>query len=271
MNPPNAFEGLLRHDRAVVSLILGSVVVGSWLYLLAGAGIGMLPHQMAALVPSQVATTMPPEAWTPGYAILMLGMWWLMMIAMMLPSAAPMVLLHATLTRRTLEASEYSGGVLPATLAFVGGYLSVWALFSVIAVLAQWTLERSQLLSAAMASTSGWMSVGLLSAAGLWQLTPVKTVCLRQCRSPISFLSSRWLPGVSGAFRMGMRHGALCVGCCWFLMALLFYAGVMNLLWIVGLALFVLAEKALRVGVMLGRATGVLLLAAAMWIGIAEL
>ena len=104
-------------------------------------------------------------------------------------------------------------------------------------------------------------------AAGLWQLTPLKTVCLRHCRSPISFLSAHWRPGVSGAFRMGIEHGVFCLGCCWFLMALLFYGGVMNLIWIIGLALFVLAEKMIPAGVPFGRVTGLLLIAWGIWLG----
>jgi predicted metal-binding membrane protein len=153
-----------------------------------------------------------------------------------------------------------------ATTAFVAGYLAMWGAFSLAAVVAQWALERSELLSPTMTSTSRLLGAGLLLAAGVWQLTPLKTVCLRHCRSPIGFLSTHWRPGVGGAFTMGVRHGVFCLGCCWFLMALLFYAGVMNLIWIIGLALFVLAEKLMPAGVAFDRATGLVLAAWGVWL-----
>ena len=132
---------------------------------------------------------------------------------------------------------------------------------SMVAVAAQWGLERSGLLSATMASTSVMLGAGLLIAAGLYQLTPLKHACLRHCRSPIFFITHHGRPGELGALRMGIEHGAFCTGCCWFLMALLFYGGVMNLYWIVGLALFVLLEKTIPAGHWLGGLTGVLLIA----------
>lgn len=302
MNSPNVLEVVvLRRDREVVTLVLVTVITASWLYLLAGAGTGMYPHEMAVLVPAQMSmepsmpgaasmsghetmtgasghssmagTLMSPVTWTPGYALLMFSMWWLMMIAMMLPSAAPMVRLHAAVTRKGLARADDAGPnapshrLLSATTAFIAGYLVMWGAFSLVAVVAQWALERGELLSAMMMSTSRFLGSGLLLAAGLWQLTPLKTVCLRHCRSPISFLSSHWRPGVGGAFRMGIEHGVFCLGCCWLLMALLFYGGVMNLIWIIGLALFVLAEKMMPAGVAFGRVTGLLLIAWGVWFG----
>jgi len=222
---------------------------------------------------STAGMLMSPITWTPGYALLMFSMWWLMMIAMMLPSAAPMVRLHAAVTRKGLARADDAGPNAPshrlhsATTAFIAGYLVMWGAFSLVAVVAQWALERGELLSAMMMSTSRFLGSGLLLAAGLWQLTPLKTVCLRHCRSPISFLSTHWRPGVGGAFRMGIEHGVFCLGCCWFLMALLFYGGVMNLIWIIGLALFVLAEKMMPAGVAFGRVTGLLLIAWGVWLG----
>ncbi len=260
----------------------------------------MYPHEMAVLVPAQMSMEpsmpgtasmsgdetmtgasghssmagmlMSPVTWTPGYALLMFSMWWLMMIAMMLPSAAPMVLLHAAVTRKGLARTDDTGlnapshRLLSATIAFIGGYLVMWGAFSLVAVVAQWALERGALFSAMM-STSSFLGSGLLLAAGLWQLTPLKTVCLRHCRSPIGSLSAHWRPGVGGAFRMGTEHGVVCLGCCWFLMALLFYGGVMNLMWIIGLALFVLVEKMMPSGIAFGRVTGLLLIAWGVWLG----
>ncbi len=301
MNSHKVLEVVLRRDREVVTLVLVTVITASWLYILVGAGTGIYPHEMAVLVPAQISmepsmagTTsmsghetmtgtsghssmagmlMSPVTWTPAHALLMFSMWWLMMIAMMLPSAAPMVLLHATVTRKGLARADDAGQNTPshrlrsATTAFIAGYLVMWGAFSLVAVVAQWALERGELLSTMMMSTSRFLGPGLLLAAGLWQLTPLKTVCLRHCRSPISFLSTHWRPGVGGAFRMGIEHGVFCLGCCWFLMALLFYGGVMNLIWIIGLALFVLAEKMMPAGVAFGRVTGLLLIAWGVWLG----
>lgn len=295
MNSPSVLEMVLRRDRGVVTLVLVAVIAASWLYLLAGAGTGMYPHAMAMFVPDHTSMepSMPgtasmadyeamtgatgysnmagmfvsPVTWTPGYALLMFSMWWFMMIAMMLPSAAPMALLHAAVTRKGLARADDAGPnatarrLHPATTAFIAGYLVMWGAFSLVAVVAQWALERGELLSAMMMSTSKFLASGLLLAAGLWQLTPLKTVCLRHCRSPFSFLCMHWRPGFWGAFRMGIEHGVFCLGCCWFLMALLFYGGVMNLIWIIGLALFVLAEKMMPAGVAFGRVTGLLLIA----------
>ena len=301
MNSPSALDVVLRRDREVVILILVTVITVSWLYLLVGAGTGMYPHEMTVLVPAQMnmepslpgtanmsgretmtragshssraGMLMLPITWTLGYALLMFSMWWLMMIAMMLPSTAPMVLLHAAVTRNGLAHADDAGPKVPlhrlrsATTAFTAGYLVMWGAFSLVAVVAQWTLERGELLSAMMMSTSRLLGSGLLLAAGLWQLTPLKTVCLRHCRSPIIFLSTHWRPGVGGAFKMGIKYGVFCLGCCWFLMALLFYGGVMNLVWIIGLALFVLVEKMMPTGVALGRVTGLLLIVWGVWLG----
>lgn len=252
----------------------------------------MYPHEMAVLNPSAPGMDLSVQSgagasghhmlmqspeWTPGYTLLMFAMWWFMMIAMMLPSAAPMVLLHAAVTRKPLLPDEdavpvvSSRQILRTTTAFVGGYLVTWGTFSLVAVMAQWILEREQLLSPMMASTSGLLSSSLLLAAGLWQLTPLKTVCLHRCRSPIGFVSMHWRSGIRGAFGMGVKHGTYCLGCCWFLMALLFYGGVMNLIWISGLALFVLVEKIMPSGDLTRRVAGVLLVAWGAWLGLASI
>ena len=258
MKSPSSLEAILRRDRLIVAVALVSVVAFCWLYLLVGAGMDM---SMAA-----------PE-WTPGYTLLMFVMWWLMMIAMMLPSAAPMVLLHATVTRNgsppdhDAEPTASSGQLFQSTITFVAGYIAMWGAFSLVAVAAQWMLQREGFLSPMMTATSRLLGSGLLLAAGLWQLTPLKAVCLRRCRSPIGFLSTHWRTGTRGAFGMGIKHGGYCLGCCWFLMALLFYGGVMNLTWIAGLALIVLIEKLTASGVLIGRVIGVLLIGWGAWLG----
>ncbi len=200
---------------------------------------------------------MQPMAWTAGTGVLMFFMWWIMMVAMMLPSAAPMVLLFAAVNRKQRNA----GSPYTPTGIFAFGYLAVWGFFSLLATAVQWGLERTELLSSMMVGTSVVLGALLLIAAGVWQLTPLKSACLKHCRSPIHFLSHHWRKGRLGAFRMGVQHGGFCLGCCWFLMALLFYGGVMNLYWIVGLALFVLLEKVLPGGHRLGGVAGVGLIA----------
>jgi predicted metal-binding membrane protein len=197
-------------------------------------------------------SVMQPMAWTMGTAVLMFFMWWIMMIAMMLPSAAPMILLFATVNRKGAE----RGHPYVPTSVFAAGYLAMWGAYGVIATALLWGLERTGLLSSMMASTSLILGGVLLIAAGAWQLTPLKQACLKHCRSPLHFMTHRWRKGCLGALRMGFEHGAFCLGCCWFLMGLLFYGGVMNLYWIAGLALFVLLEKTIPAGHWLGRVSG---------------
>lgn len=249
-----ALERLLERDRALVVVGLIAVIGLSWAYILAGAGMNMTASQMTQMpAPSVAMQMMGPADWTPGYALLMVVMWWVMMAAMMLPSAAPMILLYAAINRK-----QHQGGEpVIATGAFAIGYIVTWGGFSLAATGLQWALQRSALLSAGMASTSALLGGVLLSAAGIWQLTPMKQVCLRHCRTPLHFLSLHWRDGRGGAFRMGMEHGAFCLGCCWVLMGLLFYGGVMNLYWIIGLALFVLLEKLVPAGHRLSLAVGV--------------
>jgi predicted metal-binding membrane protein len=187
----------------------------------------------------------------------MFFMWWIMMVAMMLPSAAPMILLFARFNRSQRD----RGAPYVPTGVFALGYVLVWAAFSQVAVAAQWGLERSGMLSSMLASTSVTLGAALLIAAGLYQLTPLKYACLRHCRSPLFFIAHHWRPGEWGALRMGLEHGAFCTGCCWFLMALLFYGGVMNLFWIIGLALLVLLEKLAPAGHWVGWVVGVGLIA----------
>jgi predicted metal-binding membrane protein len=284
----SVLEAVLRRDRIVVVAALVMVIVAAWGYILLGAGMGMTAFEMtppfggasdmamdgdmamdppgsdmarggsdAASGGPDMMMAMAPMAWTPGYAVLMLFMWWIMMVAMMLPSASPMILLFARFNRTQRD----KGAPYVPTGVFALGYVLVWAAFSLVAVTAQWGLERSGLLSSMMASTSVTLGALLLIAAGLYQLTPLKYACLKHCRSPLFFISHHWRPGDWGALRMGLEHGAFCTGCCWFLMALLFYGGIMNLFWIIGLAVFVLLEKVAPAGHWVGWVMGAGLIA----------
>jgi predicted metal-binding membrane protein len=288
MQESSVLEAILRRDRLIVISGLITVVVLAWLYLLMGAGMGMTVFEMSTLnLPWQSASEktvsgvqgemkhttgmgdmmrkahmamMQPAVWTTGYAVVMVVMWWVMMIAMMLPSASPMILLFARVNR----SQKVKDAPFVPTSVFAAGYLVVWGVFSLLATSLQWGLERLGLLSTMMASTSALFGSLLLIAAGIYQLTPFKHACLRHCRNPFQFVTHHWRTGTFGAFRMGIEHGAFCLACCWFLMGLLFVGGVMNLYWIVGLAILVLLEKTIPTGHWLGAITGVGLI---MWGG----
>lgn len=252
-----ALEAVLKRERLVFVAGMTVVVVTAWVWVLLGAGMEMSALEMTRMSGMDGGMMMQPAQWTPAYAVLMFCMWWTMMVAMMLPSASPMLLLYLAVNRKS---SEPGTRVMAASL-FGAGYLIAWGAFSLMAVLLQWLLERVELISPVLEITNVWLGAGILVAAGLWQLTPLKTVCLRHCRSPLGFLMGRWRAGNLGALRMGLEHGAYCLGCCWFLMTLLFFGGVMNLYWIAGLAVFVLLEKTVPYGHWLGRVTGITLVA----------
>ena len=187
-----------------------------------------------------VMMMMPIDAswsWATIGAVFM--MWAIMMIAMMLPSAAPMILMFDTVERRNSSAERQRF----RSLYFASAYLAVWIGLSALAAGLQWGLQSNGLLTPMIQSRSDWLTAALLVLAGLYQLTPLKHSCLNYCRSPIGFLMSEWRDGISGAWQMGVKHGLYCSGCCWALMLLLFVAGVMNPIWIVFLTLVVALEK----------------------------
>jgi predicted metal-binding membrane protein len=257
-------EALLRRDRAVVAGGIALLTLLAWSYVWMGAGTGMSAMDMTrlALFPhlhaepmSMASMESPYFPWT--LAVLM---WWVMMMAMMLPSAAPLVLLYGGVLRRT-HADTRPGAVYAPSAFLAGGYLVVWLAFSICAATLQSLLEPIGLLdTSTWWSSSATLSAVTLAAAGIYQLSALKHSCLVQCRGPVGFLMRHWRPGRIGAFVMGARHGALCVGCCWMLMALLFVGGIMNLAWIALLALLVTVEKIAPAGPLVGRISGVVLL-----------
>jgi predicted metal-binding membrane protein len=181
---------------------------------------------------------MPPEPWSTGYLAATFAMWALMMVAMMLPSAAPMILLHARIDRGT-QAQRTLDNAL-----FALCYLAVWAAFSALAALAQAALVSVRFVSADdLALAAPKLAAGLLVLAAIWQVTSAKAACLERCQSPVQFVMRYWKPGPAGAIRLGLVHGLYCLGCCWSLMLLLFVGGVMNLAWVALLAAVVFAEK----------------------------
>ncbi|MXO60823.1 DUF2182 domain-containing protein [Altererythrobacter salegens] len=251
-------EALLRRHRIVTIAALAVLTLIAWAWLWAGAGMGMTPRFDFDFSPAPPAPPAMPgmdmkPAVDPALARvpLVFSMWWVMMVAMMLPAAAPVILIYATVSRNMMP------GAPVATGSFLAGYLTIWAFFSIVAALAQVWLEDSSLLEPMrMAPVGHWLPAALLFVAGLYQLSPFKEVCLEHCRNPASFLSRHLRPGRAGTFRTGAVHGAYCLGCCWLLMALLFVGGVMNLAWIALLTLLVAGEKLLPRGRLLSLAAG---------------
>jgi len=227
---------------------LATVTAAAWAYLLLGAGVEM------DMDGGQM--TVMPSAWSPPYAALISLMWWVMMVAVMLPTAAPTMLLVTTLAWDRLPNPNL---VSVAAMLFASGYLLVWSGFSIVATLLQWRLDNAGLLSETMAFGNSILASTVLVAAGLYQWTSLKDACLRHCRSPTQFLIRHWRPGSLGAIWTGVRHGLFCLGCCWMLMALLFVGGLMNLAWVGAIALFILLEKTMPWGDWMSRFGGALL------------
>ena len=195
------------------------------------------------------------------YPVLLFVMWWTMMMAMMLPSAAPAILIFGALSRKFAE----KGAPAAPLSVFVAGYAAIWTGFAAAAVTLHLLLSQTIALSMMMAVTSAVIGGGVLVAAGLYQMSPLKSACLRKCQMPMMFFARNWQRGYLGALRMGLSHGLYCLGCCWVLMGLLFYGGVMELRWIVGLALYVAAEKLIPAGNRLSQFTGLLLIGWGAW------
>ena len=257
---------LLRRERAILFIVIAVVAAIAWVYiaLLAGAmamgGMDMAGYRaLPALEAMMVPATQP---WTADEVALVFVMWAVMMVGMMLPSATPMILLYVRVARQSME----NGRPLASAIWFAAGYLMIWCAFALIATAAQWALERLLLLSPMMASTSRLFGGVVLTAAGLYQWSPLKQACLKQCQLPWLFVQNNggFRAGAAGALMLGARHGAYCVGCCWALMTLLFVLGVMNLIWIALLAILVLAEKIVP-GRALSRIAGAALVGAGLW------
>jgi predicted metal-binding membrane protein len=259
---------VLRRDRVVIVLALALLTLLAWSYLLwlstdvsmGGmdmTGLRMIPSGMGLMVP----TTTP---WLAEEFALAFVMWTVMMVGMMTPSAAPMFLMYARIGRQT----EGESRPLAATVWFALGYFLVWVAFALLATLAQWALERSALLDVAMASTSNVFGGLLFLAAGLYQWTQLNEKCLTECQRPFEFVMRHggYRRDALGCVMLGLRHGAYCAGCCWALMALLLVGGVMNVLWIVLLALLALLVRNTSKGLQLARLTGIALTAGSVWL-----
>jgi predicted metal-binding membrane protein len=248
-------EHIVRRERValIATLALVSLACWAWIVPMARDMYGSMMGPSAWMMTNQ---------WDASHLFLLVAMWIVMMAGMMLPSAAPLLLLYGAASRQRSGDSGGRGQVY----AMSAGYLLVWVGFSVCAALLQRILTRALLLSSMMTATTPWLSGGLLIVAGVYQFTPLKRACLAMCSAPLDFLMRRWRDGRSGAFRLGVEHGLFCVGCCWALMLLLFAGGVMNLIVIAALAAVVLVEKLLPIGPRTVRITGVFLIVLAVWV-----
>lgn len=243
-------ESLIKKDRLIVCSGLIIIAILAWAYMF------HLDNQMKNMDVSMLHLMPEMQFWDLKKFILMFVMWVVMMVAMMLPSAAPTGLIFAEVHRKRKNTDK---PFVPLGF-FLSGYFTVWTAFSLAATTVQWLLQQVALLSPMMVSTSPLLGGSILLAAGVFQFMPLKYACLSRCRNPLNFLVDEWQEGNYGAFIMGVKHGYFCVGCCWMLMALLFVAGVMNLLWVAAIALFVLVEKVLPNPVWTGRVGGIILI-----------
>jgi predicted metal-binding membrane protein len=249
-------EIILRRDRIIVAAALAALTALAWTYVLwLAADMGGMEMTGFRMVPAGMGIMAPALApWQAIEFVYVFAMWAVMMVGMMTPSAAPMILIYARVGRQALA----QGKPFAATGWFAAGYLLTWVGFALVATVAQWALERTALLDPKMASASQVFGGIVLIAAGVHQWTPLKDKCLAQCQSPLLFIQRQggFQRDPSGSMRLGLRHGAYCVGCCWVLMALLFVGGVMNALWIAAISAFVLIEKIVPVGRLISRIAG---------------
>ena len=264
-------ETVLRRDRFIVAAALAAVTLLAWAYVLwlaAGMDMGGMDMSGLRMIPAPFTIMAPATApWTASEFAYVFTMWAVMMVGMMTPSAAPMILIYARIGRQ----ASAEGKPLAATGWFVTGYLLAWIGFSLAAAAGQWVLERAALLDWMMAGTGHIFGALVLITAGVYQWVPLKYACLAHCQSPVLFIHQHggFKPAFSDSLRLGLRHGAYFVGCCWALMALLFVGGIMNVLWIAAISAFVLIEKIVPAGRLLSRAAGICFAAAGVWLAVA--
>lgn len=260
----NTLEVILRRDRAIILAALAIVTLLAWAYLL------HLWFEMRSVTPMQAdmgampGCTMGSATWSPVDAALAFTMWVVMMVGMMIPSAAPMVLVYV----RIGQSATRNGKAFASAGWFALGYFVAWTAFSLIATAAQWGALQLALLTPMMESASRPFSAIILIAAGLYQLTPLKQTCLANCQSPFAFIQGHggFRPEAGAAFALGWRHGLYCIGCCWALMAVLFAAGLMNIIWIAAITGFVLVEKVFAHGRAISLCVGVGLIATGLFV-----
>ncbi len=253
----------LARDRVLVLTGAALLAALAWAYT---AYLAWAMHRMAGAGEMDMPGMLMPmkRHWSAWDGVLGFVMWSVMMVAMMVPSVSPTLLLFAKVNRARRERDD----PFVPTFVFLAGYLAAWTAFSAVATALQAALHAAAVLSPDMRWTHPVLGGAILAATGFFQWSRLKRACLTHCRSPLDVLMKGWREGHWGAFRMGVEHGFSCLGCCWALMVLLLVLGVMNLAWVAALSAFVLIEKAARGGVWLSRASGVLLVAAGAWMAL---
>ena len=261
-------EAALRRDRLVVVGTLGVMIALAWVYVLwlaADMDMGGMDMSGLRVIPAGTGMMAPALApWNGMEFAFVFAMWAVMMVGMMMPSAAPIILVYARVGRQ----AAISAKPFAATGWFAAGYLLAWTGFALIATAVQWALDRAALLDPTMTNVSNVLGGLVLIVVGAYQWTSVKDVCLTKCQSPFLFIQQYggFRSDIAGSLVLGLRHGAYCVGCCWVLMALLFVVGVMNVLWMALLALLILLEKIAAIGRLIARVAGVGFVIAGVWL-----
>jgi predicted metal-binding membrane protein len=268
VDPVPAEAAVSRRDRVVIVIALALLTLTAWSYLLwlaADMDMGGMDMTGFRMTPSGMGHMVPAHTpWLAKEFAFVFVMWTVMMVGMMAPSAAPMFLMYAFIGRQT----EAQSRPLAAAVWFAVGYFLAWVAFALLATVVQWEFQRNGLLDFRMANTSNVFGGLLFLAAGLYQWTRLNEKCLTECQRPFVFVMRHggYRCDAPGCVMLGMRHGAYCVGCCWALMALLFVGGVMNVLWIVLLALLALLERNTSRGLPLARLAGIVLIGSGVWI-----
>jgi predicted metal-binding membrane protein len=266
--PAPTHAAVLRRDRVVIVLAVALLTALAWGYLFwlsADMDMGGIDMTGLRMIPSGMGLMMPTDMpWRAMEFAFVFAMWTVMMVGMMTPSAAPMFLMYARVGRQT----EARDRPLSATVWFAAGYFLVWVAFALSATLVQWVLERSALLDFTMASTDNVLGGFVFVAAGLYQWTRLNDLCLAQCQKPFEFVIRHggYRSDAPGCVMLGLRHGAYCVGCCWVLIALLLVGGIMNVLWILLLALLAFLERVTSMGRLIARFAGIVLIAGGAWL-----
>jgi predicted metal-binding membrane protein len=252
---PQETDPAIRSGRTAVLTGLYGMIALSWAYLIYRDWVMRHMDIVGMAMPGM-------HPWQEAELLSVFAMWGIMMVAMMLPAAMPMIMFFAMANRRR----QAPQAPVVRTWVFVSGYLIVWIGFSALATVGQWSLQTASMLSPTMLKTTPLIGGFLLIIAGIYQWTPLKRACLVHCRTPLGFIMNHWRDGRKGAFLMGLRHGLYCLGCCWSLMTLLFVTGVMNLIWIAALSVFVILEKTSAGGLWIARGAGLLFLSWGSWL-----
>jgi predicted metal-binding membrane protein len=255
------FQLAVKYRTAPIWIGLAVIVALSWLYL-AQMSAGM-SGMNATMTMGSAMDAMSMQRAMPLELLFTFAMWSVMMVAMMVPTAVPAIVLFATLSGRRHPLQNPTAVIA----IYVSGYIAAWVGYSVFAAIAQLALTRTMIILPMAGSSSAAVSALILLSAGIYQFTSLKDACLTQCRSPLAFFMAEWRDGARGAFMLGLRQGAYCVTCCWTLMAVMFVVGVMNLTWMAILAAFMLVEKIAPRYWHLSRVSGVILILWGAWAG----